>query len=356
MKNVRVRAGGKEYFVHIGCRLERLGRVVGGRMAGRTVMLVTDGHVEPLYGETVRKSIEAAGVRVFPCVLPPGERVKTFRTVERIVRECSKRRMERGDILIALGGGVCTDLCGFAASIYLRGIRYGSVPTTLLGQVDAAIGGKNGVNLPWGKNLAGTFYQPEFICIDETTISTLPAQEVKQGLAEIVKTGIIGDAVLFRNFERGGAGYFRRNMLAVIGRCVRYKARIVEQDERETTGIRELLNFGHTIGHAVEMGLPGRYSHGEAVALGMVAESWMAFRKGLCREEVVVRTRRLLRRLGLPSSVRTLPVEIILPLLAYDKKVRQGKIRFVLPVRIGAAVPGVVIEPEHIRAWWRELP
>jgi 3-dehydroquinate synthase len=273
-------------------------------------------------------------------VLSAGERSKSLRSAERLYRWLAHRRVERGDTLVAVGGGMITDLGGFVAATYLRGIPLVLVPTTLLAQVDAAVGGKTGVNLPEGKNLVGTFTPPRHVWIDPESLATLPPRQLRGGMAEVIKGAVIADAALFGLLERRAPAILRRDPVLlerVIGRSVGIKAAVVARDEREA-GPRALLNYGHTIGHALEAaGGYRRLTHGEAVAIGMEAEARLAVRLGLLAPAAAERQGALLEAFGLPRRARGLDRPAVWARLLADKKVRAGTIRFALPDRIGHA-------------------
>jgi len=342
MANIKINLPDNGYHVHVGCSLERIGsRMKGGRF-GKKVLILSDKNVFPLYGETVKKSAREAGKEVSEMILPPGEGTKNFQEVYRIIETCGKNRMGRDDTLLTLGGGVASDTGGFAASIYMRGMNFAAVPTTLLAQVDAAIGGKTGVNLPFGKNLAGSFYQPSFVYIDINTLNTLPGKEIKQGLAEIIKYGVIRSRKIFSIMENGRGG-IEKEYRQLIMESVKIKRDVVEKDEKEKKGLREILNFGHTLGHAIEISHFPLFSHGEAVALGMAGESFMGMSMGICGRETYCRIKEVIRQFGLPCLFSGIRINEAFEYLGYDKKVRQGKIRFVLPEKIGSVRRGIAI-------------
>jgi 3-dehydroquinate synthase len=276
--------------------------------------------------------------------------------------------LERGSLIVALGGGVVGDMAGFAAATWLRGIAVVQVPTTLLAMVDASIGGKTGVNHPGGKNLIGAFHQPRLVLIDPSVLATLPVQEFRAGMAEVIKYGVIGDSELFAALEAaalkdpsGDGGLASREALgeallqSLLERSAASKARVVAADEREG-GLRAILNYGHTLGHCVEtLSGYGTYLHGEAVGLGMLAAGALSRHLGLWSAQDESRQRALIAAAGLPLSWPPLDPEAVLACLQGDKKVRQGKVRFVLPVAIGQVVIRDDIDPELIRQVLAEL-
>jgi 3-dehydroquinate synthase len=301
--------------------------------------LVTNPTVGALYADTVIRSAAAAGFEPVRIDVPDGEEHKNLASLARIYDGLVDAALERNSPLLALGGGVVGDLAGFAAATYLRGIPYLQLPTTLLAQVDSSVGGKTGIDHPRGKNLIGAFYQPRAVLIDLATLRTLPRRQLLAGFAEVVKYGAILDADLFAFLEQKLAQVLALDTAVlqhVVRRCCELKAQVVERDERES-GERAVLNFGHTIGHALES-VTGytRFLHGEAVAIGMVAEARVSAALGLCRPEVVGRLRALLERAGLPVE---LPADIDSEKLAgaieLDKKVRGGKVKFVALEALG---------------------
>jgi len=279
-------------------------------------------------------------------VIEAGEEQKTPATVAAIHDACLARQLERSSLIVALGGGVVGDMAGFAAATWLRGIAVVQVPTTLLAMVDAAIGGKTGVNHPGGKNLIGAFHQPRLVLIDPVVLGTLPAREFRAGMAEVIKYGVIGDPLLFRDLETAAtrAGLAEREavgdglLLKLLERSAAAKARVVAADEREG-GLRAILNYGHTIGHVVEtLTGYGTFLHGEAVGLGMLAAGRIAGLMGLWSAEEEAQQRRLVAAAGLPLTMPRLPEDAVLSCLQGDKKVRDGRVRFVLPTAIGHVV------------------
>ena len=293
--------------------------------------------------------MNAVGLKPIVLALPDGERTKSLKWVARVLNELLRRRYERKAWLVALGGGVVGDLAGFAASIYLRGIPFVQVPTTLVAQVDASIGGKTGVNHLLGKNLIGTFYQPKLVLIDPGALRTLPPREYRAGLAEVIKYGVIADAEFFEFLERGMAQILKLEPAAlhrVIRTSCAIKAAVVAEDEREGDR-RRILNFGHTVGHALEtLGGYRRYTHGEAVAIGMVVAARLAERLGLAGASVGMRIRALIERTGLPADLPPRSAPALLRALRQDKKVQDRRIHFVLPDRIGHVIVRPVEEPE----------
>jgi 3-dehydroquinate synthase len=314
----------------------------------RRLFLISDTKVAGLYGPEVQKALKDSGFEPVLFTTPPGERAKRWAVVQRLARELLRLGGHRGSLLLALGGGVVGDLTGFLASIFMRGLPYIQVPTTLLAMVDASLGGKTAINLPEGKNLLGTFHQPRLVAIDPEFLRTLPPQERLNGLAEVLKAGFIGDPDLLLMLPAARGRRFRdpEAWSEIIYRAAALKARVVAQDEREA-GLRRILNFGHTLGHALEQASGFRLPHGRAVALGMDAALVLSEKlAGLPREETE-RGRRLLRDLGLTLRPPSLDPQAILAALPWDKKRREEKLVFVLLHHLGEPViqEGVPLGP-----------
>ena len=341
MRTLNVALGSRSYPIYIGAGLLGRAELIVERLKQKKAAIVTSSTVAPLYLPPLKRALEARGVSVVVVTLPDGEEHKTWETLNRIFDELIEHRCERGTALIALGGGVVGDLAGFAAAVYQRGVPYIQVPTTLLAQVDSAIGGKTAINHPRGKNMVGAFYQPLAVVSDTDTLSTLPPRELAAGLAEVVKYGLIRDPAFFEWLEANMARLARREPEALayaIERCCANKAEVVSRDERET-GPRALLNFGHTFGHAIEAGTGyGTWLHGEAVAAGMLLAAKLSQRLGWIAPADVRRITAVLQEAGLPVDAPALGLERYLELMGHDKKAEGGLIRFVLLKRIGEAV------------------
>ncbi|MFQ3580380.1 MAG: 3-dehydroquinate synthase [Chloracidobacterium sp.] len=351
------------YDIHIGVGLCRalghhLHQTFGD--APRSVAIVTNPKVARHYAAATTASLEAAGFAVQLCVIPDGERFKHLRTVERIWDFCLAQRLERRDVLVALGGGVVGDLVGFAAATYLRGVAFVQVPTTLLAMIDSSVGGKTGFNWREGKNLIGAFHQPALVVADLETLQTLPRREWHAGWHEAIKYGVIRDADLFARLEARLPLSLRRDapwdwLGEVIADCCRIKADIVARDERET-GERKILNFGHTIGHALEaVTRYRRFRHGEAVGLGMIAACQIAAELGWMAAAEAERVQALVRRVGRMPATSGIAVDAVLAALAYDKKVVGGQARFILPSRIGVVQETSAPTPALIRRTLQRL-
>ncbi len=313
--------------------------------------MVTNGVVRPLYGDRVETLLAQRGFQVQVVEIPDGEVHKSLATARGLYDDLVDFKMDRGCAVVALGGGVIGDLAGFVASTYLRGVPFVNVPTTLLAQVDSAVGGKTGVDHPMGKNLIGAFYQPRLVLCDLDVLRTLPRRELMAGMAEVVKYGVILNADFFSFLEAHVDDILNLEpaaMTEVVRACCQAKATVVERDELES-GLRAILNFGHTLGHAIEA-LTGysRFIHGEAVSIGMVAAARMAGAMGLCPEGDVQRLTALLERIGLPTCPPELEVPAVLETMTHDKKVQDGRIRFILPERIGRVVIRDDVDPALI--------
>ncbi len=356
MRNVRVHLGERSYAIRIGVdALEGIGRVCLRHFRSARALVVTDSNVEPLYAENVLDSLAAADVQASVIRIPAGEASKSMRQLSRILDRMASMRLDRGCGAVALGGGVVGDIAGFAAAVFLRGISYAQAPTTLLAQVDSAVGGKTAIDHRFGKNLVGAFHQPVAVVSDTSALKTLPEREFRAGMAEVVKHAAIADARMFTFLEKNEALINEREV-DIMGRIVatncRIKARVVEQDERESD-MRQILNFGHTLGHAVEAlaGYSAELLHGEAVAIGMSAASRISCAMGFCRPGDVDRLTALLARFGLPTRMEDPPgLTALERLLASDKKTYQGSPRFVLMRKIGEVEPGVEV-PSRL---WRD--
>jgi len=352
VRELKLKVIGAECRVLIGAGLiGRLGELLPRTLSKRGAIVI-DGHLKGR-APAIVGSLAEAGLVVIPFVIPPGERSKSLSNLEKLLRGFARERMERTSPVIALGGGMVGDLAGFAAATFLRGVPLYQVPTTLLAQVDAAIGGKNAVNLPEGKNLVGTFFQPRLVVIDPEALATLPERDFIGGLAEVVKYGVILDADLFAFVEKNLDAIRKRSVAVleeVIARSVALKIGVVEKDEKEG-GLRAILNYGHTIGHAIEAVEDfSRVHHGEAVSIGMEAAAFIALRMGIAPLETLAAQNKLLRACGLPTRMEGLPRRELIKAMQVDKKVRDGRPRFVLPERIGKVRYGVEVPDDLVDA------
>ena len=340
MQTLRVELGERAYAIHIGERLLSSAGLILPHLDLPRVAIVTNTTVAALYLEQLAGALRSREVDVLSIVLDDGERYKDWATLNSIYDALLERRCDRKTTLIALGGGVVGDLAGFAAATYMRGIPFIQVPTTLLAQVDSSIGGKTGINHPLGKNMIGAFYQPRLVLADTKVLETLPPRELSAGMAEVIKHGLIRDGAFFAWLEQNMEKLLACDPDALahaVRRCCEIKAAVVAEDERET-GVRALLNFGHTFGHAIESGLGyGKWLHGEAVAAGMVMAADLSRRMGLIARADVDRIIALLERARLPIAPPGIAPALLLKLMGVDKKAEGGKLRFVLLDGIGAA-------------------
>jgi 3-dehydroquinate synthase len=358
---IRVELGGRGYDVLIGAGLLDEAGARLAPLAGRgRVAVVTDEIVAGLHLARLTASLERAGVTATePVVLPPGEQTKSFAGLERLCDALLERRLERGDLVVAFGGGVVGDLAGFAAAILKRGIEFVQIPTTLLAQVDSSVGGKTAIDTPRGKNLIGAFHQPRLVLADLGVLNTLPDRELRCGYAEVLKHALLGDAELFAWLTTGGAaaalGREPKALARVIRRSVEMKAAIVSQDEREG-GVRALLNLGHTFAHAfeTEVGYEGALLHGEAVGLGLALAHRFSAALGDCPETDAAAAAAAVQAAGLPSDLADVPghpfaAGRLLAHMAQDKKASGGALTFILSRGIGHAYVAKDVQAETVR-------
>ncbi|NEO85838.1 MAG: 3-dehydroquinate synthase [Spirulina sp. SIO3F2] len=321
--------------------LDTIGTQMAGLNLGKKVLLISNPEIEQFYGDRVRDALSTAGFNVATHLIPAGEEYKTLASIEQVYDAALAHRLERSSTMVALGGGVIGDMTGFAAATWLRGINFVQAPTSLLAMVDASVGGKTGVNHPQGKNLIGAFYQPKLVLIDPTVLATLPPREFRAGMAEVIKYGVIWDADLFAQLEaaEGLSSYETIDsqlLETILVRSCQAKAAVVSQDEKEA-GLRAILNYGHTLGHAVESLTQYRLvNHGEAVAIGMVAAGQLAAQLDLWTTAEAERQDKLITQTGLPTQIPgQLAVAEIVDTLQTDKKVKAGKVQFILPTTLG---------------------
>jgi len=338
MRKVRVRLGRNSYNVLIGGGLlGQTGPVLREIGYGDRLVIITDPTVRRLFGQTLEGSLSRAGFKVVTLEVPEGEEQKSLETAGRLYHELTDAFAERTTPLLALGGGVIGDLTGFVAATYLRGVPLIQVPTTLLAQVDSSIGGKVAVNHGQLKNRLGAFYQPRLVVSDIATLKTLPAPEITDGLAEVIKYGVIRDEELFAYLE-SNLDRIRslddRALETIIFRSARIKAEVVAKDELDF-GLRNILNYGHTVGHAIESVSEFQVRHGEAVALGMLVAARISNRLRILEKSRLLRIEKLISRAGLPTQIPNLELEKLQRAIGHDKKILQGRVRFVLPKSIG---------------------
>lgn len=351
MQTLSVALGERSYPIHVGTGLLGRADLVVPYLARKSAAVVSNSTVAPLFMDRVAGALAREGVQIVRIVLPDGEEHKDWRTLDAVFDALLKNGCGRDTTLVALGGGVIGDLAGFAAATYQRGVQYVQVPTTLLAQVDSSVGGKTAINHPLGKNMIGAFHQPRVVIADMDTLKTLPDRELRSGLAEVIKHGLIRDAAFFAWIEANVERLLARDAEALehaVLRSIAIKAEIVAQDERES-GLRRVLNFGHTFGHAIEAGLGyGAWLHGEAVAAGMVMAADLSRQLGYLSEADTGRIRSLLQRAGLPTGAKGIAPERMRQLMSVDKKVKDGRIHFVLLQRLGAATTRDDIPPAAV--------
>jgi 3-dehydroquinate synthase len=354
---VPVALGDRSYEIRIGHGLlAGLGADAAG-LGARNVAVVTDANVAALHMDTVRDSLNAQGLKVSEIVLPPGESTKSFLHLEEVCARILEARIERGDLVIALGGGVIGDLAGFAASVVRRGVRVLQVPTSLLAQVDSSVGGKTGINTHAGKNLVGAFHQPSLVIADSSVLDTLPLREFRAGYAEVAKYGLINDEGFFSWLEGSWKDVFlggSARTQAIATSCAA-KADIVARDEFEA-GDRALLNLGHTFAHAFEAAVSydgSRLVHGEAVAIGLVCAFGFSAELGYCTQEDAARVEAHLHEVGLPTRISDIPGDVgdaerLFELMAQDKKVKAGRLTFILARGIGQSFVTADVAPDAV--------
>jgi 3-dehydroquinate synthase len=366
---VEVSLGARSYEIVIGRGIiAALGTRIAALRPGAKVFIVTDDNVARYVLEGAAAALAAAGVAAHRAIVPAGEASKSFAVFEQVCEAIIAARMERGDLVVALGGGVIGDLAGFAAAVVRRGLDYVQVPTTLLAQVDSSVGGKTAIDSARGKNLVGAFHQPILVLADTALLDTLPDREFRAGYAEVAKYGLLGDAGFFawleanwRDIFSGGSASGSSAREHAVALCCRAKAAIVARDERET-GDRALLNLGHTFGHALEAacGFSDRLLHGEAIAIGMaLAFEFSARRQGLVSKAEAARATRHLAEVGLPTRIQDIPGELpsvdqLMDLIAQDKKVKRGMLTFILVRGIGAAFVEAGVDAREVRTFLSE--
>jgi len=359
---IKVPLGVRSYTISIGSNLlSRLGQECKRLYLGQRCAVITDRNVAPHYGQVAVENLQAAGFEPTLITVPAGETAKSLKVVASCYDQLAEQRLERKSFVVALGGGVVGDLAGFVAATFLRGIDFVQIPTTLLAQVDSSVGGKVGVNLKAGKNLVGAFYQPRFVLCDLETLGTLPVREYRAGLAEVIKYGIIHDVELFRRLEQAMPKLLQREpdtLASVVARCCQIKAGVVGQDETES-GLRAILNFGHTIGHALEAVCGyGKFLHGEAIAIGqLLAAKLSAELLGLPQRDVE-RIAVLFEKAGLPTHIKLNPAqqEKLFEAMRHDKKVSEGIVKFVLVNKIGQVSFGQAVPLDLVEKVLAEPP
>jgi 3-dehydroquinate synthase len=361
VRTVNVPLGNRAYDVLIGPGLlARAGELINARLGAARCAIVTDANVARFHLGALEAALQKDGRHVGSVTLPPGESTKSFRQLEPLCERLLELGLERGDLVVALGGGVIGDLAGFAAAILRRGARFVQIPTSLLAQVDSSVGGKTGIDTPQGKNLIGAFHQPGLVLADTDVLRTLPERELRAGYAEVAKYGLLGDAVFFAWLEQNYAAVLALEpapLTHAVETSVKAKAGIVGRDETEQ-GERALLNLGHTFGHAFEAwcGYSDRLLHGEAIAIGMSIAFRFSAALGYCTEAAADRASAHFRAAGLPTRIAEIPgdkpdIEAMMKLMAQDKKVRHGKLTFILVRDVGEAFIARDVPSETVRAF-----
>ncbi len=358
MKTVQVSLGDRSYEILIASGLlGQVGELLGNRGIHPTIFVISNSRVFELYGEGLLRQLSDRGCQVIKSIIPDGEQHKTLKTVGQIYTDLLAHRADRSSMVIALGGGVTGDIAGFAAATLLRGIPYIQVPTTLLAQVDSSVGGKTGVNHALGKNMIGSFYQPELVCIDTDTLSTLPAREFQSGLYEVVKYGLICDPKFFEFFETHLEKIQNQDsdvLEKVISRCCAIKAEITSQDEKEKD-LRRILNFGHTFGHALEVATKYQeFTHGEAIAWGMLVETHLSRLAGFLDESTSKRIMQTVRSIGNLPPIGSISIEILVEAMKRDKKHQGDQIIFVLLKGIGTTVITGDVQAKLLAEAWEQ--
>jgi 3-dehydroquinate synthase len=352
MQKVKLNLTDRSYYIYIGNGLlDQLGHYLRKVAPASRAVLISDERVYRLYGEKAGDALKLSNYAVYSYIIKPGDKSKSLRVAEKIYDVLYEARIERSDPIVALGGGVVGDLTGFVAATWLRGVPFVQVPTTLEADIDASVGGKTAVNHPRGKNLIGAFYQPKMVLMDTDTVGTLSDRDIRAGLAESIKHAVLKDPAFFKFHEKYADKILSLNrpvLERLLARNCQIKAEIVSSDEREG-GVRAYLNFGHTVAHAIEVaGKFTKWRHGEAVALGMIAAGFIAVERGTFSREEFERMENLIQQYGLPIRYGDLDFELLSNLMKRDKKVKAGKIRFVLPTKIGEVKMVDDVQPAEI--------
>ena len=356
--NVRVELAERSYDIHVGTgNLSSVGDALSTLGPLRHAVVITDTNVDE-YASQVAESVAEVGVNVDVLTIEPGEKSKSIAAAAALWEEVLATGADRKTVIIAVGGGVVGDLAGFIAATFTRGLTFVQVPTTLLAQVDSSVGGKTGINLSSAKNMVGAFWQPATVLIDTDTLTTLPERDYLAGLAEVVKYGVIQDAEFFEYLEQHIFAIKQRDsdtLQYVISRCCQLKAEVVQADERETSGRRAILNYGHTFAHALEAASGyGELLHGEAVSIGMTCASRLAETMGRVDLEFTTRQHALLQAIGLPLRVPPeISIDSLMDLMMHDKKVEYGKLRFILPDRLGNVELVGDVDPDLVTKAWK---
>ncbi|NLK37560.1 MAG: 3-dehydroquinate synthase [Epulopiscium sp.] len=351
MTEIMVTTEEKSYPIIIADGFQALAQtIIAQKLEGEQLCIITDSNVASLYLEDIKKEVSSVSSEVLEYIFPAGEEHKTLEMISNFYEFFIKNHMNRKSIVVALGGGVCGDMAGFAAATYMRGIRFIQIPTTLLAQVDSSVGGKTGVDFMGSKNMIGAFYQPEFVYINTNTLHSLPKREFSAGMAEVIKYGYIISAPFLSFIRENLEAIMAKDaaiMKQLIGTCCSLKAQVVSADEKES-GLREILNFGHTIGHAIETCKNFKLLHGECVGLGMLAAIFIGIQRGELPDTTLEECRFFLKKFDLPIRVMDVSLSEIYDQMFLDKKVKQNKISFVLLNGVGTAYSTNAVSKECI--------
>lgn len=351
MVKVNINLYERNYPIYIAPDFSELGKACENSKVGDRIVVVTDENVDKHYGDLCIEALSGVAAQVSRHVIPAGEKSKNLNTVSDIYRRLVSLKLDRNSALVALGGGVVGDITGFAAATFMRGIHFIQIPTSLIAQADSSIGGKTGVDFEGGKNMIGAFYQPRFVFIIVNTLKTLPLREIKSGLGEVIKHGLIRDADFYDYIDNNMDKILRfdENVLQYITKMnCSIKGEIVELDERDR-GVRAILNFGHTIGHAVESASGFSMLHGECVAVGIAGAYRLALKLGMVDVKMVETVENTLQRAGLPVKVKGMNTDQIFEMMFYDKKVKDGRLSFILPRAVGEVVQCAVDNTHYVR-------
>ncbi len=357
MIKMNMKLGNKGYPIYVALDFSKLSKVWPNTQRNEKIMVITDSNVKNIYCDECIEELSKTGAQVFQYVIPAGEKSKNLNTVANIYRELISHKFDRNSALAALGGGVVGDITGFVAATYMRGIPFAQIPTSLLAQADSSIGGKTGVDFEGSKNMVGAFYQPCFVYINVNTLRTLPKRELISGLAEVIKHGLIQDSDFYEyiNYNINKIFSFDEQVLQYISKMnLSIKGNVVSQDETEK-GIRAILNFGHTIGHAIESVSDFSLLHGECVSLGMAGAFRLALKLGMIQSKTVADVENTLSKAGLPVRVKDMDTDGIYNQMLFDKKAQNGKLRFILPKGIGHVIQYTLDNEQMIKEVIREL-
>ncbi|MBU2541197.1 MAG: 3-dehydroquinate synthase [Candidatus Omnitrophica bacterium] len=359
MKKIKVNLKDRSYDILVGNKIiPGLPACIRRIIKQTDAIIITNSTIAKRYAGALKKALKGSGFSHILLTVPDSEKAKSIFYLNKLLNKIARYAKDKLPFIIALGGGVVGDVAGFLASIYKRGIPYIQIPTTLLAQIDSSIGGKTALDLTSGKNLVGSFYQPKLVLCDIGLLKSLPQREISSGLAELIKYALIKDVGLFNYLEKNYKNLLKlkpANLLPAVSCCVKIKAQVVSKDEREKRGLRTILNFGHTVGHAIESASNYRYNHGESVALGMLAEARIALSLKLINNDIYDRILKLIRNCRLPTKIRKIKCEKIMQVIYFDKKFVGKLSRFVLPTKIGKVIIKENIKQAVIREAIKDL-